>query len=388
MYSEDFSKKICVAQKIRAKNGDVVQALVHFGYMKDPNDIHKIIIDREAAQIVRKIFAYTEEITNASEIARRLNVEKIPSITQYFLNKGIKKNFSGDLDKPHFWTGSSVHMILRNESYKGTYTWGKTDQRLRTQRTMNTRGVDRAENEWGVIENHHEAIIAPEVFDKVQQLWGRKSRDISRKGIKPVKGLNVFRCPYCKRTLSINNKSVSCSMKTVSLNSECNKVFANKETLEDTVATTINQIAAYAMDCSQKLMKKRRTCDIIEGDIIAYQKELQSIPMLKMRKYDQYKQEKITAEQYQAFVEEVYLKKEQLEDKLNQLYEEQNAMKASYKEAEHTHLLANSMLLRNGYDAEIISRFVKYIDVYSESEIEIVFNVDDVFFKKILDELE
>lgn len=48
----------------------------------------------------------------------------------------------------------------------------------------------------------------------------------------------------------------------------------------------------------------------------------------------------------------------------------------------------NSMLFRNSYDAEIISRFVKYIDVYSESEIEIVFNVDDVFFKKILDELE
>lgn len=59
-------------------------------------------------------------------------------------------------------------------------------------------------------------------------------------------------------------------------------------------------------------------------------------------------------------------------------------MKTSYKEAEHTHLLANSMLLRNSYDAEIISRFVKYIDVYSESEIEIVFNVDDVFFKKYL----
>ena len=67
---------------------------------------------------------------------------------------------------------------------------------------MNTRVVDRAESEWVVIENHH----------KVQQLWGRKSRDISRKGIKPVKGLNVFRCPYCKRTLSINNKSVSCSI--------------------------------------------------------------------------------------------------------------------------------------------------------------------------------
>ncbi len=57
---------------------------------------------------------------------------------------------------------------------------------------MNTRVVDRAESEWVVIENHHEAIIAPEVFDKVQQLWGRKSRDISRKGIKPVKGLNVL----------------------------------------------------------------------------------------------------------------------------------------------------------------------------------------------------
>lgn len=97
-----------------------------------------------------------------------------------------------------------------------------------------------------------------------------------------------------------------------------------------------------------------------------------------------YKQGKISVEQYQSFVEGIYLKKIQLEDELKQLIETQNERKALYKEIENMQILANNMLLRNGYDAETISKFVKYIDVYSESEIEFFVNVDDVFFKKNL----
>ena len=46
------------------------------------------------------------------------------------------------------------------------------------------------------------------------------------------------------------------------------------------------------------------------------------------------------------------------------------------------------MILCEIYDADIISKFVKYIDVYSESELEIVFDVDDVFFNDVINELE
>lgn len=79
-------------------------------------------------------------------------------------------------------------MILKYESFKGTYILRKTDQGLRIKRAMNTRTVDRDESEWVVIEDHHEAIIDPESYDKVQKLWNSKSNRTSRKGIKSVKG--------------------------------------------------------------------------------------------------------------------------------------------------------------------------------------------------------
>lgn len=164
--------------------------------------------------------------------------------------------------------------------------------------------------------------------------------------------------------------------------------FANKEHLHEVIETTINQIAVYVMDYSQNLMKKSKSYDIIESDVSALQKELSRIPMLKMQKYDLYKQGKLTIEQYQSFIEEINLPKERLENKLNQLHEEQESMEETFKKAENTQMIANNMLLRNGYDFEIISKFVKYIDVYNESEIEIVFDVDDVFFNKMINELE
>lgn len=61
MYSEDLSKKVSAAQKVKAINGEVIQALVHYGYMKNPDDVHRIVIDEEAASVVRTIFNYARK---------------------------------------------------------------------------------------------------------------------------------------------------------------------------------------------------------------------------------------------------------------------------------------------------------------------------------------
>ena len=60
----------------------------------------------------------------------------------------------------------------------------------------------------------------------------------------------------------------------------------------------------------------------------------------------------------------------------------------NYRIKNRTQEIANDMYLSKGYDPIVISKFVKYIDVYSESEIEIFFDVDDVFFNKMISELE
>lgn len=388
MYSEDLSKKVCAAQSIKAKSGEVIQALVHYGYKKNPENIHQIIPDDEAAMVVKRIFNYAEEEISFAEIARRLNEENIPSITQYYLNKGIIKNFSANLHRPRFWTGSSVSMILRNESYKGTYIWGKTDQRLRTKRATNTRYVDKDKEDWIIIENHHEPIITKEQFDRVQQIIKKRSR--TNRGVitNQKKITNLFRCPYCKRKMDLGSGKVSCMTGKVSLNENCYSLSVKRKSLEDTVVATINQIATFVLDFSQKMMKKMKSYDIIQNDILAIKKEISKIPTMKMKKYDLYKQGKISAEQYKAIIEEIYSSKELLEEKLRLLNEELQSIEDIQSNVQTTQEIANEMILCEIYDADIISKFVKYIDVYSESELEIVFDVDDVFFNDVINELE
>lgn len=387
MYSEDLSKKVCAAQKVKATNGEVVNALVHYGYKKDPNDCHKMLVDSEAASVVKRIFDFAEKGYSFTKIAKQLNAMGIPSVNQYYINKNMRRNFRDDMERPHFWSGSSIAKILRNESYAGYYVWGKTDQRLRIKRAQNTRRINKPEEEWIRISNHHEAIISIEQFERVQGIIGSRKEKIPAKCV-TTKRINLYRCPYCKRKLSINKKTVCCSTASLTANEQCRTVVSSIEKLEDTITVTINKIAESVLDYSRKLMKKSKFYDIIQEDISACKKELDRIPAAKMKQYDLYKQGKITVEQYQAFVEEMYLFKNELEAKLEQMLREQKKMKDTCKNLEQTQEIANDMLLCNGYDPVIISKFVKYIDVYNESEIEILFDVDDVFFNNMISELE
>lgn len=387
MYSEDLSKKVCAAQKVKAANGEVVSAFVHYGYMKDPNDNHKMIIDPEAADVVRLIYNLAEQGMGFAEIARRLNSMGVPSITQYFINKGCYKNFHGHEDKTHFWTGASIADILRNESYEGYYIWGRTDQSLKIKRSQNTRCMNKPKEEWIRIPNHHEAIISIEQFERVQKKINNK-RKTTPANIVSRKKINLYRCPYCKRKLSTNKKKVCCSTASLTLNEECKAVSSDIEKLEDTIVVTFNKIVEFVLDCTQKLMKKGESYDIIQENILSCKKELDRIPVSKMKQYDLYKLGKITVEQYQTFVEELHSLKCDLEEKLVRMKEEQMNMKEACKNLEQTQEIANDMYLNNGYDPIVISKFVKYIDVYSESEIEIFFDVDDVFFNKMISELE
>ena len=248
--------------------------------------------------------------------------------------------------------------------------------------------TNKGEQPFITIENHHEPIISEEQFQRVQEVMNNKKARKASNNSKKQKTINLFRCPYCKRKMHGKNNHISCRSGAISLDKQCSNVTAQRDTLEDVVVNTVNQIAEYVMECSQKLMKKTESCDIIECDISAVKMEIAKMPFEKMQNYDLYKQGKISAVQYQDTIEELHCLKEQLEEKLKKLIEEQETIKKASNHAEATQKIANEMLLFNGYDSAVISRFVKYIDVYSESEIEIFFDVDDVFFNNIISELE
>lgn len=118
MYSADLSKKVRTARDTRVRNGEFVGQFAPYGYRKDPEDKHKLLVDEASAWVVQKIFGMATDGISYVEIARRLNEERIPSRVVY--HKLIGDTY-GDR-QPHVkvkrWCASSVRDISEYKDKK------------------------------------------------------------------------------------------------------------------------------------------------------------------------------------------------------------------------------------------------------------------------------
>lgn len=189
-YSEDLSEKIKSSFKAKKSQGQYIAALPPYGYKKDPEDKHKLIVDSEAAVIVKSIFREYLDGISAYGIAQHLNEEGIETRSVYF-NRKFGFNCQGNREKSRLWTCMSVIRVLDNESYIGTFVYHKYEQ---TEVASKKRRLIAPEN-WSRIRNHHEALIAEKDFAKVQ-----KMRQSSKKEIKSLKEhclAGKLRCGLC-----------------------------------------------------------------------------------------------------------------------------------------------------------------------------------------------
>ena len=93
LYSRDLSNKICSAKHTRILNGENISGQLRYGYVKDPSDKHKIIVDPEAAEVVKLIFELTAQGKRKTEVANYLNAHGIDTPSAYKKKKGSKNFF-------------------------------------------------------------------------------------------------------------------------------------------------------------------------------------------------------------------------------------------------------------------------------------------------------
>lgn len=129
----------------------------HIGYKKDLDEPGKLIIDKEASLIVKRIFNLTLEKKTAKEIADIFNDEGIPTPSEYLSIKGLENRTK------KIWTRSIVARILCNEVYLGKCFRGKTQNiSYKSKKRVNI-----TRREQIITENTHEAIISQDIYDKV-----------------------------------------------------------------------------------------------------------------------------------------------------------------------------------------------------------------------------
>ena len=171
-YCRDISIKIRSQLEIKRKNGQFLGSFAAYGYMKDEQDKNKLVVDEYAASIVRDIFQWKLEGVSPQDIANALNKLGVLSPMEYKRSLGMKYTTSFKANDKALWTAASVLRVLKNPVYIGTLVQGKdtTPSFKVHKRTM------KAESEWAVVENNHEAIISRNDFNSVQEVLKRDTR--------------------------------------------------------------------------------------------------------------------------------------------------------------------------------------------------------------------
>ena len=123
--SRDLSREVRSAKKFRAQQGDFLSPFAPYGYVKDPDNKNRLVIDPDAAETVRRIFQLTADGNNSEQIATVLNREAVPMPMLYKRAASCSRTRWPSVWEDNFWTGSAVAKILRDERYIGKNVYGK-----------------------------------------------------------------------------------------------------------------------------------------------------------------------------------------------------------------------------------------------------------------------
>ncbi len=182
---------------VKRTNGDFIGSFASYGYIKDPDDRHKLIIDEDAAPVVRMIFDKFLAGMSIIGITKELNEAGIPNPSMYKRMKGCNYKHPAGKINDGLWPESSVRRVLKNEMYTGNMVQGKNT--TVSYKIRQCRAVPK--EDWIIVEGTHEPIIDRGTFDKVQALFNRNIRKSPKK-----KEVDLFaglvRCADCRRAMS------------------------------------------------------------------------------------------------------------------------------------------------------------------------------------------
>lgn len=251
MYVKDISAKIRRTLSYKREQGQFIGSFAPYGYMIDPADKHRLIIDPETAPVVRQIFALYLGGSGYRHIVQTLNAQGILSPSEYKRQHGSKyTNCNADRSNSRGkWTQSTIAGILANEMYTGTLVQGKSHHIS----YKNKRRKKVSPDDWIRVPNAHEAIVDAETWARTQERLqsntrvGKRSQELS-----PLSG--KVRCAVCGRPMKRNvyyNKArtiryygLQCATyKTGAMDCPNTKTISGK-VLEQTILDELNRIIA------------------------------------------------------------------------------------------------------------------------------------------------
>ncbi len=269
-YLEDLSNNVKKSLKNKREDGLFMASFAPYGYLKDPNDKHKLIIDEDVAYVVKEIFEKYKNGIGYIRICQSLNKRNILCPSKY--KKSIGSNFvcvSPKFQKLGIWIPDTIASILRNETYIGNLVQGK-----KTSISYKNHKYKKVpENEWCRIENTHEPIIDKETWYLVQKRLGKHERSLKTGNIH-VLSQKVY-CKECGHVFMKNQSKIRCTGGIIErrayLQCKGNKKYhicnnnrsVRLDLMEEFVLNSINELLN---NCNKKLLEEELTKELSKDD--------------------------------------------------------------------------------------------------------------------------
>lgn len=375
------------------RNGEFVGAFPSYGYIKDPKDNHKLIIDEKASKIVKKIFDWNvNKGLGKIAICHKLNDLGILNPTGH-KKLELQQNYNnyGAKDNTYTWTPSTIRNILSNEVYIGNTIQGK--RKIKSYKIHKIESVPK--EEWIRVENTHEPIIDKETFKKAQEL-NRKDTKISQKTKELSIWAGLLKCSDCKRAMnkkSSTNKSGTqyqyyiCSTYRKKSNKLCTKHTIKVENLEKAILKAINFHIDLLENTEQLLKQISKNTDEniknenIENMIKTKQNEILKISNFKRTLYEDWKNEDLTREEYLEYKEKYNNDIEKLKQNINKLQNEKVEYKFQNKKKNEWIDKFKKQKKIAELSRDIIVELIEVIYIKENGDITIKFKFEDEFKK-------
>ena len=381
-YALDISRKVRAQQAQAMQAGEFVGSRPPFGYKKDPQSCHRLLVNEDTAPVVQQIFQWAADGVALNAIVKKLNEASVPTPSHYLASIGLISNQK--LIGSGKWQTRTVNKILTDAVYTGDMVQGKS-------RSVKRKQTPTVPEDWIVVKGTHEPLISRELFEQVQAIRVQAAAKYKQNEKIPYSP-NILKgriyCAYCGKSLHRQRSHDRYFFRCISDDrigeGACPgdiRLLPEKE-LFDAILTIIQKEAAVIIGTGCRLKRSGSDAEqkaATEKEIARFQQEMERDRKYLIRLYEDFVTGILAPAEYTEL-------KTGYEQKIKTATAQSQQFSAQQKELETqmtTYIELSDWLASVGDDmtltGELLNRLVDRIVVHSSQEISVHFKFKDEF---------
>lgn len=326
-HSRDLSRKVRSAYRTKSLNGEFTAAYAPYGYMKNPENKHQLVINENTSIHVKKIFQMAAEGVSSYKIAMQLTSENVLTPRAYIAT--VDSKYKNALKHPTDWNHTTIETILHNREYLGHLVCNKST----TKSFKNRKLIRLSSEDWIEVKNTHEPIIDEKLFETVQKIKAFKDRRDYTKNKNIFAGL--LRCADCGSGLNFvkpknegHDGAFNCNLYRRKATAHCSAHYITYRSLYKMVLDDIkrhtqmlkqheSELISYASQAAEELRKEKTK--YLEASLSKLQKRYDELYLFIEKLFEKNALRCLSDEQFSKMLHSYENEKKELVPKIRNL---------------------------------------------------------------------